>query len=179
MSQWDSFPRLHKPTPSGLSLGENGGPMVQSHQQPHVGRGTFVSGLWLSVAPAHPQGACGARGGAAARPCLWEAVATPLEGPAPCTPLSKTPSTLQRAPRPGRGLNPQVPPCKEWQCWSRGDATGSLLELSGVFLVMLERLQGAGAEAGAVLGIATGASHSPTGRPSPASSCPPLAKLLG
>lgn len=53
------------------------------------------------------------------------------------------------------------------------------LELAGVFLVVLEQLLGAGAEAGAVLGIATGTSHPPTDCPSPASSCPPLAKLLG
>lgn len=34
-------------------------------------------------------------------------VAAPLGGPVPCTPLSKTPSTLQGAPHPGKGLNPQ------------------------------------------------------------------------
>lgn len=39
---------------------------------------------------------------------------------------------------------------------------------------------GAGAEAGAALGIATGASHPTAGRPAPASAFPPsLAKLLG
>lgn len=113
-------------------FGDNGGPVVgrvaggsvQSHRQPHVGCGTFLSGPGLSVAPAHPRGACVARGGAAARPCLWEAVATPLGGSAPRTPLSKTPSTLQRAPHPGKGLNPKCHPSKWWQCWHRGDAAG-------------------------------------------------------
>lgn len=92
-----------------------GGSLVgvcKATSSPHVGRGTFLSGPGLGVAPAHPRGACVARGGAAARPCLWEAVATMLGGPAPRTPLSKTPSTLQSAPHPGGGLNPPVPPCK-------------------------------------------------------------------
>lgn len=62
---------------------------VQSHRQPHVGCGTFLSGPGLGVAPAHPRGACVARGGAAARPCLWEAVATLLGGSAPRTPPLK------------------------------------------------------------------------------------------
>lgn len=97
------------------------------------------------------------------------------------TPLSKTLSMLQRAPHPGKGLNPQGLPSKWWQRWNRGDAAGkwSPLELAEVLLVMLEQLQGAGAEAGAVLGIATGASHPPVDCPSPASSWPPLANLLG
>lgn len=95
--RWDTFPCLRKPTVSDslwgrTVVGRVTGGSVQSHQQPPVGRGTFLSGPRLSVAPAHPQGACVARGGAAARPCLWEAVATPLGGSAPRTSLSKTPS---------------------------------------------------------------------------------------
>lgn len=54
----------------------------------HVGRGTFLSGPGPGVAPAHPRGACVARGGAAARPCLWEAVAALLGGQ-PHAPLSQ------------------------------------------------------------------------------------------
>lgn len=120
MSRWDSFPRLRKPTASGFSLGENGGSMVwrlagggvQSHQQPpcrpwdvsqrpRARRGSCtptrcLCGTWRSCGSALPVGGCGNHAG----------------GPAPRTPLSKTPSTLQSAPHPGGGLNPPVPPCK-------------------------------------------------------------------
>lgn len=96
MSRWDSFPCLRKPTASVFSSGENGGPVVgraaggsvQSHRQSHAGCGTFLSGPGLGVAPAHPRGACAARGGAAARPCMWEAVAILLGGQ-PHAPLSQ------------------------------------------------------------------------------------------
>lgn len=97
------------------------------------------------------------------------------------TPLSKTPSTLQRAPHPGRGLNPQALPLKVVAMLEQGRCCWEMspLELAEVFLVVLEQLQGAGAEAGAVLGTATGASHPPRDCPSPAASWPPLVKLLG
>lgn len=117
VSLWDSFRCLHKPTASVLSVGENRGPVVvgrvaggsvQSHQKPRAGCGMFLSGPGLGVAPAHPRGACvGCGGAAAARPCLWEAVAILL-----APPLSKTPSMLQRAPHPSKSLNPQVLPLK-------------------------------------------------------------------
>lgn len=182
VSRWDSFLSLHKPTASGFSLGENGGPVVgrvaggsvQGHQQPHAGCGTFLSGPGLDVAPAHPRGACVAHGGAAARPCLWEAVA------APRTPLSKTPSVLQRAPHPGEGLNPQVPPCK----------AVATLEQGRCCLVPLGAGRGISGHTGAAPRSrsrgrsSAGHRHRclappPTGCPSPASSCSPLAKLLG
>lgn len=131
MSRWDSFPCLRKRQRVFSLWGTTAAPwwgewlvgVCKATGSP-VGCGTFLSGPRLSVAPAHPRGACVARGGAAARPCLWEAVAIPLRGSAPCTLLSKTPSMLQRAPHPGKGLNPRVPPLKVvavleqgWCCW--------------------------------------------------------------
>lgn len=185
VSRWDSFPRLRKPSASGFTLGENGGPMVwrladgsvQSHQQPpcrpwdvsqrpRARRGSCtptrcLCGTWRSSGSALPVGRCG----------------SPAGRPAPRTPLSKTPSALQRAPHPGRGLNPQVPPCKAVAVLEQGRCRWEMVSL-GAGRGISGRA-GAGAEAGAVLGIATGASHPATGCPSLASSCPSLAKLLG
>lgn len=113
MSRWDSFPCLRKRQQVFSLWGTTAAPwwggwlvgVCKAAGSP-VGCGTFLSGPRLDVAPAHPRGACVARGGAAARPCLWEAVATPLWGSAPCTPLSQTPSVLQRAPHPRQGFEP-------------------------------------------------------------------------
>lgn len=81
MSRWDSFPRLRKPAPSGFSLGENGGPMVQSHQHPpcqpwdvcqrplaQCGSCTptrCLWGTWRSSSSALPVGGCGNPAGGA------------------------------------------------------------------------------------------------------------------
>lgn len=89
--------------------------------------------------------------------------------------LDSTPSTLQRAPHPGRGLKPDAPPCEEVAMpgWGRCCWKTVPLDLAGVFLGTPEQLCGVGWEAGAVLGIATGAVNPPVGRPAPASPLPP------
>lgn len=82
-------------------------------ERPQARRGSCtptrcLCGTWRSSSSALPVEGCG----------------NPAGGSAPCTPLSQTPSIQQRAPHPGKGLNPRVPPLKVvavleqgWCCW--------------------------------------------------------------
>lgn len=133
VSWWDSFPCLHKPTASVFSLGENCGPVVGRVAGWECAKPPAAP-FWLWDISQWPRVWCGS---CTPTRCLcgtWRSSsssALPVGGcgnPAD-TPLSKTPSTLQRAPHPGKGLNPQVLPLKVVATLEQGQCCWEMVPL--------------------------------------------------